>query len=107
MVIVFGLGFVGLTTALGFAERGFRVYGFDENQELIRQLKAGIYHGSEPHIGQMLSKHINHNFIISAFLICTLPAAGSLSDRLKKAERHLPLRLLYTPNLLVQTYCFS
>lgn len=76
MVIVFGLGFVGLTTALGFAERGFRVYGFDENQELIRQLKAGIYHGSEPHIGQMLSKHINHNFIISA----DLPDALQKSD---------------------------
>lgn len=68
MVIVVGLGFVGLTTALGFAECGFRVYGFDKNQDLLCQLKAGVYSGSEPHIGQMLSKHINRNFIISADL---------------------------------------
>lgn len=68
MVIVFGLGFVGLTTALGFAEHGLLVYGFDENQELIRQLEAGVYRGSEPHIGRMLSKHVNRNLILSADL---------------------------------------
>ena len=62
---VFGLGFVGLTTALGLAEHGFRVYGIDSNTDLIQQLKRGIYHGSEPHIAKMLSKHIFRNFIVS------------------------------------------
>ena len=33
MVTVFGLGFVGLTTALGFAHLGYEVYGLDVDEE--------------------------------------------------------------------------
>ena len=76
MVVVFGLGFVGLTAALGFAEVGFQVYGFDENLELIRQLEEGVYHGSEPHIDRMLLKHVNRNLILSA----------DLSDAIQKSD---------------------
>lgn len=35
MISVLGLGFVGLTTALGFSEKGFKVYGFDVNHRKI------------------------------------------------------------------------
>ena len=37
MVTVVGLGFVGLTTALGFAEYGHKVYGI-EADELRREI---------------------------------------------------------------------
>ena len=29
MITILGLGFVGLTTALGFSRKGFKVYGID------------------------------------------------------------------------------
>ena len=37
MITVLGLGFVGLTTALGFAEKGFKVYGYDVNKEKLQK----------------------------------------------------------------------
>ena len=36
VVTVFGLGFVGLTTAVGFAEKGIKVYGIDVNKERMK-----------------------------------------------------------------------
>jgi UDPglucose 6-dehydrogenase len=35
MITVLGLGFVGLTTGLGFAKKGFKTYGFDISEERI------------------------------------------------------------------------
>ena len=45
MVTVFGLGFVGLTTALGFAHLGYKVYGIDVDEErksIIKKWKASV-----------------------------------------------------------------
>lgn len=36
IISVFGLGFVGLTTALGFAHHGYNVYGIDVDEEKNR-----------------------------------------------------------------------
>ena len=41
MLTVIGLGFVGLTTALGFAEKGFKVYGYEIDRPRIDSLGAG------------------------------------------------------------------
>ena len=41
MVTVFGLGFVGLTTALGFAHLGYEVYGLDVDEE--RKKTTSVY----------------------------------------------------------------
>ena len=41
MVTVVGLGFVGLTTALGFAEYGHKVYGIEANPERMATIKSG------------------------------------------------------------------
>ena len=41
MVTVFGLGFVGLTTALGFAYMGRTVYGIDVDEERKARLRNG------------------------------------------------------------------
>ena len=35
-VAVIGLGFVGLTTALGFARKGFTVRGYDQAERITR-----------------------------------------------------------------------
>lgn len=41
VVTVFGLGFVGLTTAVGFAEKGITVYGLDVDEQRMNMLKTG------------------------------------------------------------------
>jgi UDP-N-acetyl-D-glucosamine dehydrogenase len=43
-IAVVGLGYVGLPLALGFAERGFHVVGFDVVQDRIDALNAGHSH---------------------------------------------------------------
>ena len=45
-IAVFGLGFVGLTTAVGFAKKGFEVFGYeiDENKaKALNELKIPFY----------------------------------------------------------------
>ena len=39
VVTVIGLGFVGLTTALGFAENGHKVYGIEVDKEKLSAIK--------------------------------------------------------------------
>lgn len=65
MVTVFGLGFVGLTTALGFAHMGYRVYGVDVDErrrEILRQGKLPFY---EPHMEEVLQEHLGKNFLVA------------------------------------------
>ena len=40
-ITVFGLGFVGLTTSLGFAEYGHTVYGVEMNPERLSTIQNG------------------------------------------------------------------
>lgn len=65
MITVFGLGFVGLTTALGFAHYGNLVYGIDADLERAAILKDGKLPFLEPHMDIALAKHNNSNFIIT------------------------------------------
>ena len=44
MVTVFGLGFVGLTTALGFAHLGYKVYGIDVDENRKEMLRNGKFY---------------------------------------------------------------
>jgi UDPglucose 6-dehydrogenase len=64
-ITVIGLGFVGLTTALGFAEKNNKVYGFDIDNQKINNLKSGKLPFVEPGLDKALARHINENFIIS------------------------------------------
>ena len=47
-ITVFGLGFVGLTTSLGFAEYGHTVYGVEINGERLDTIKGGKLPFLEP-----------------------------------------------------------
>ena len=65
MITVFGLGFVGLTTALYFSHRNKKVYGIDineEKKETISNSKLPFY---EPKLEEILNKELNNNFYIS------------------------------------------
>lgn len=68
IITVVGLGFVGLTAALGFAEKGFTVYGFDTSSKLRDNLLAGMVPFHEPGLKEHLAKQLGGNFTISAHL---------------------------------------
>lgn len=63
MVTVVGLGFVGLTTALGFAEYGNKVYGIEFDSERMATIKEGKLPFFEPGLDDVLTRHLGKNFI--------------------------------------------
>ena len=63
MVTVVGLGFVGLTTALGFAEYGHKVYGIEVNKERMDTIRSGTLPFLEPGLDKALARHLHRNFI--------------------------------------------
>lgn len=65
MVTVFGLGFVGLTTALSFAHLGNKVYGIDVDEHRKNQLRSGELPFVEPEMDEVLNKELNKNFIVT------------------------------------------
>lgn len=64
MITVIGLGFVGLTTALGFSDKGYNVYGFDIDQKKKEQLTKGNIPFYEPYLDEKLNQHLNKGFTI-------------------------------------------
>lgn len=64
MVGVVGMGFVGLTTALGFAEKGSRVIGIESNEARRSELLAGRVPFHEPGLAEALARHLAKNFSI-------------------------------------------
>lgn len=78
-IAVIGLGFVGLTTALGLSEKGYRVYGYDADPEKMSCYRNGIVPFHEPGLKPALDRHINRAFI--------------LADRLEDAVR--PAQIIF------------
>jgi len=64
MVTVFGLGFVGLTTALGFADMGYKVFGVDTDEVRKRILRDGELPFHEPDMDGVLQAELNKHFFI-------------------------------------------
>ncbi|HZG87972.1 UDP-glucose/GDP-mannose dehydrogenase family protein [Paenibacillus sp.] len=60
MITVMGLGFVGLTTALGFCEKGYRVYGYDIDSLRTDLLKNGKVPYYEPMLNEKLEQHLKN-----------------------------------------------
>ncbi|MBN1646467.1 MAG: UDP-glucose/GDP-mannose dehydrogenase family protein [Spirochaetales bacterium] len=65
MISVFGLGFVGLTTALGFAHHGYKVFGLDTNEDRKSLLRKGRLPFLEPGLDNALTENIGKNFFVS------------------------------------------
>ena len=66
MITVIGLGFVGLTTALGFSEKGLKVYGYDINKEKTALIASGKIPFFEKGLDEVLTKNLNKNFLIAS-----------------------------------------
>ncbi len=62
VITVFGLGFVGLTTSLGFAEYGHKVYGVEASKERLDTIKAGKLPFLEEGLDEALIRHLNKDF---------------------------------------------
>lgn len=63
VVTVVGLGFVGLTTALGFSEYGHKVYGIEVNESRLATIKGGKLPFFEPGLDEALIRHLGNNFV--------------------------------------------
>lgn len=57
ILCVIGLGYVGLTTAVGFAELGHKVIGVDVDDKKIKTLNCGISPIYETGMEQLLRKN--------------------------------------------------
>ncbi|WMT40470.1 nucleotide sugar dehydrogenase [Paenibacillus sp. D2_2] len=64
-IAVFGLGFVGLTTALGFADKGFTVCGYDINKERCAEISCGKVPFFEPGMDDALARNFGKAFTIA------------------------------------------
>lgn len=76
VISVFGLGFVGLTTALGFSELGHKVYGIEVNPERKATIASGKLPFFEPELDTALVRHLDKQF----FLVDQLEQAIAESD---------------------------
>lgn len=59
VIAVVGLGYVGLPTAVAFAEKGFQVIGADKNLDIIRKLREGKSHLTDLGIDNRVAAVIN------------------------------------------------
>lgn len=63
-ICIIGLGYVGLTLSLALAKKGYKVYGYDSNPEILNKLKNGESHIFEKDIDLYLKKYLNKNFFL-------------------------------------------
>ncbi|SHF10393.1 UDP-N-acetyl-D-mannosaminuronic acid dehydrogenase [Marinitoga hydrogenitolerans DSM 16785] len=58
-ITIVGMGYIGLPTAITFANAGFKVYGFDVNENVINTLKNGKIHIVEPDLQEAYEEALN------------------------------------------------
>lgn len=62
MITVIGLGFVGLTTALGFCSKGYKVYGIEIDKTKLNLIKGNKIPFLEPHLEDALQEYNGNIF---------------------------------------------
>ncbi|MCH5221792.1 MAG: UDP-glucose/GDP-mannose dehydrogenase family protein [Muribaculaceae bacterium] len=62
VISVIGLGFVGLTTALGLAKYGHTVYGIESDEKRLQTISSGLLPFQEPGLDIALKTYIDRNF---------------------------------------------
>lgn len=65
VVTIFGLGFVGLSTAIAFADKGITVYGIEVNEERRAKIAAGDLPFYEPGLDEALERTLNKTFFVN------------------------------------------
>jgi len=63
MIYVVGLGFVGLTTAVGLSYKGNKIIGVDNNNKIVKDLSNNIIHFHEPYLAHYLKKVISKKLL--------------------------------------------
>lgn len=92
-ITIVGMGYIGLPTSIAFANVGFKVKGFDVNEEVINTLKSGKIHIVEPDLQEAFKKVLdNGNFIpvnnleeSDVFIIC-VPTPFKNNEKEKIAD---------------------
>lgn len=62
-VVVFGMGYVGVTLAVSLSNRGHQVTGIDIKDKIVNSLNQGRSHVFEPGLTDMLTANLNRNSI--------------------------------------------
>jgi UDP-N-acetyl-D-mannosaminuronic acid dehydrogenase len=65
VVCCIGLGAIGLPSACFIANSGYKVYGVDNNRELLEQLQQGKVPTNEPSLAEIFAKVHRHNLLLS------------------------------------------
>lgn len=65
VITVFGLGFVGLTTALGLAEKDVKVYGMEVDSGRAQIISEGKLPFHEPGLDNALLRQLGKNFFVN------------------------------------------
>jgi nucleotide sugar dehydrogenase len=61
VISIIGLGYVGLPTAVYFAEKGFNVYGVDKVVRIVNGLNKGVSHLNELGLDERIKEVVEHN----------------------------------------------
>jgi len=59
-IAVIGLGYIGLPTAIMFANAGFKVIGYEIKEDVVKKVNSGNSHIVEPEIEDMLRRAIEN-----------------------------------------------
>ena len=62
---VIGLGFVGLTTALGFSEKNFSTIFVENNKIKLNKIQKGEIPFKEPYLNSILKRNLNKKIFFS------------------------------------------
>ncbi len=93
-ICVMGLGYIGLPTAITFANAGLDVYGFDINEAVVKSLRDGVVHIVEPGLQQAFDAAVSSGRLnfgselvpADAFLIAVQTPYRVTKDGVKVAE---------------------
>jgi len=61
VISIIGLGYVGLPTAVYFAEKGFKVYGVDKVVRIVNGLNKGVSHLNELGLDERIKEVVDQN----------------------------------------------
>ena len=94
-VVVFGLGYIGLPTALYYASKGIPVKGLDTNGGMIEDLENGIIRMKERGLEELAQEHLGKIELMSSYEsvnradVCVLCLPSPIDENKKPVIRYL------------------